>query len=249
MGVWRERGLTYKVGFIGVVVGSLTFIVGFCAPSWAIFKAVQYEATESMGLWQKCTEDLGVCALTVSNDDNIGWLKAVRALECIAMFFAVAACISGLYCNCIVKAQIMPDFFNKNMETSAIVSVVFGSFGLIIFATQIQNYCQDKTGEIFWGFVLVCVSNSFIGVSAFLMLISHKLHVMAQHDQFLHHHLNGPFHGQMRNSNTDAGSQVFIATSEGYLDFGPPPYESVVNCVPQDETPPPPYSQVEKLNK
>ena len=52
----------------------------------------------------------------------IGWLKAVRALECISMFFAVAAVIVGFYSNCVLKARLSTDFFNKNMETSTVVS-------------------------------------------------------------------------------------------------------------------------------
>lgn len=251
MGVWKERGLIYKLGFVGVLFGALLFIIGFCAPSWASFTFNWSEdRTQSMGLWQSCTGDLSICTLSVSSD-NLGWLKAVRALECISMFFAVASCISGLYCNCILKAQMMPDFFNKNMETSAIVSVIFGCFGLVIFATQIQHNYPERLGQVSWGFILVCISNSLIGISAFLMLISHKLHIMAEHDQFLHRQLSGdPYtHMQVPEYTPDGSHQVYVSTSDGLIDFGPPPYETVISCFPQDESPPPPYSLVEKSSK
>ncbi|KAI8782436.1 hypothetical protein BgiMline_027362 [Biomphalaria glabrata] len=249
MGMWKERGLIYKVGFVGIVLGSLLFVVGFCAPAWAEFQFVwSDDHVESMGLWQTCSGSLSVCTMSVSND-NLGWLKAVRALECIAMFFALASCISGLYSNCILKAQMMPEFFNKNMETSAIVSVVFGCFGLIIFATQIQNYYPERIGQVSWGFILACVSNAFIGVSAFLMLISHKLHLMALQDQFVHRQLRGPYHPHLQISeySIDSRSHIFIDSSEGFIDMVPPPYESVVSCISQNEIPPPPpYSELVK---
>ncbi|KAH9525777.1 hypothetical protein Btru_002338 [Bulinus truncatus] len=250
MSIWKERGIIYKVGFLGVVIGSLMFIVGFCSPAWAEFQFIWSDFhKQSMGLWQTCSGDLTVCAMSVSND-NLGWLKAVRALECISMFFAVASCISGLYSNFILKAQLMPEFFNKNMETSAIVSVVFGCFGLIIFATQIQNYYPERIGQVSWSFILVCTSNAVTGISAFFMLISHKLHVMALQDQFVHRQLRGPYcsHLQVSDYSIDNQSRIFVASSDGLLDMVPPPYETVVNCTPQNETPPPPYSELEKSN-
>ncbi|BFZ18398.1 hypothetical protein BsWGS_21437 [Bradybaena similaris] len=249
MGVWQDRRVSYKIGFVGVILGVLMFIVGFCAPSWAQFTFIYGDHTLSMGLWQKCTRDLGICTISIDNDSP-GWLKAVRALMCTSMFFAVSACIIGLYCNCILKVQFASSFFNKNMEASAMVSVVFGAFGLIIFATQVHNF-SGQIGQIFWGFVLVCVSNAIIGVSAFLMLISHRFNIMTAQSHFAHRPFHESFHAnvQLPDYSYDGGNQMFITTPEGHIDYGPPAYETVVNCIPQDEIAPPPYSQVVKSDK
>uniref|UniRef100_A0A0B6ZLC8 Uncharacterized protein n=1 Tax=Arion vulgaris TaxID=1028688 RepID=A0A0B6ZLC8_9EUPU len=249
MVVWQDRRLTYKMGFIGVTLGVLMFIVGFCAPSWAQYSVPSRDDLFTMGLWQKCTVGMGVCTLSIDTDSP-GWLKAVRALMCISILFAVAACIIGLYCNCILKVQLSSAFFNKNMETSAMVSVVFCAFGLIIFATQVHTY-SGQIGHVFWGFILVCVSNAVIGISSFLMLISHRLNMMAAQDHFAHRQFSESFNGNVHlpDYSCDGGSQMFITTPEGYTDYGPPAYETVVNCIPQDEVAPPPYSQVVKSDK
>jgi hypothetical protein len=248
MVVWQDRRLTYKTGFTGITLGVLMFIVGFCAPSWAQFTFMSKDQTHLMGLWQICNGNLDLCTISIDSDSP-GWLKAVRALMCISMFFAVTACCIGFYCNCILKVQFSTTFFNKNMETSAMVSVVFGAFGLIIFATQVHTYSGQS--QVFWGFILVCVSNALIGISAFIMLISHRLTMLAVQDHFAHRQFTESFHANVHLPDycSDGGSQMFITTPDGYADYGPPAYETVVNCIPQDEVAPPPYSQVVKSDK
>lgn len=246
MAVWHDRGFLYRVGFIAVGVGTLHFIVGFCAPSWALHQSpLAPHQSQSMGLWQTCTGDMSVCKASL-DDHNPGSLKAVRALESVAMFFAVAACIVGLYCNCVLKAQLSSSLFNKNVETSAIVSVIFGSFGLIIFSSQVKNFYSDRVGSLSWGFFIVCVANAVIGLGAFTMLISRRIMLNNARNYFSQR--NNSFQSDMNlpaHAHTD---QVFITTSNGYMDMGPPAYETVVNCIPQDEPAPPPYEHVVKVD-
>ncbi|XP_005110006.1 uncharacterized protein LOC101852804 [Aplysia californica] len=249
MTVWQKQSQPYKVGFIGVVAGALLFVVGFCTPSWVSFTGMGI--SQSMGLWQICTIDLSVCTMSVSSD-NPGFLKAVRALECISMFFAVAACIVGLYSNFILKTRLATDFFNKNMETSAVVSVIFGSFGLVIFATQIHSYHSNMMNNVSWGFILVCVATTLLGLGAFLMLISHKIRLIALQDRFAHRHLENSFHTQVDfpdyvSEGCDRHAYISPYEYDSHMDYGPPAYETVVNCIPQDEVAPPPYAEVAKL--
>ncbi|GFN84831.1 hypothetical protein PoB_001133700 [Plakobranchus ocellatus] len=262
MGMWQERSLIYKVGFAGANLATLMFIVAFCAPSWALFKIQPnggHHHTQSLGLWQVCTEDLSVCKLAL-HSENPGWLKAVRALECIAMFFAVASCFIGLYSNCILKAQITSNIFNKNMETSAIVAVAFGAFGLIMFASQIKKYYtrfSSSAGHVWWGFVLASVATALLGLSATLMLLAHRLRLLAEvrrerGSQFAHRQFsNSSFHSNVRLPDYSESEQH--ANGEGGEDACtmPPAYDMVVNCGDLDsetglrnEAPPPPYSQV-----
>lgn len=72
MAVWHDRGFLYRLGFIGVGVGTLHFIVGFCAPSWVLHEnpAFPYQS-QSMGLWQICTGDLSMCKVSL-DDQNPG---------------------------------------------------------------------------------------------------------------------------------------------------------------------------------
>lgn len=262
MSMWRERSLVYKVGFAGANLGTLIFIVAFCAPAWAVFELepnAGHHRSQSLGLWQVCTKSLSICTLAL-NSENPGWLKAVRALECIAMFFAVASCFIGLYSNCILKAQVTSNVFNKNMETSAIVAVAFASFGLIMFATQIQKYYtrfSSDAGHIYWGFVLACLATALLGLSATLMLMAHKLRLLAdlrsEHSgQFSHRQFsNSSFHSNVRLPDYSESEQALgtgAAGDDGGCDLSamPPPYETVINCSPSEnvEALPPPYAHV-----
>jgi len=202
---------------------------------------------QSMGLWQVCTTDLHMCASTTQMSGNPGWLKAVRALECIAMFFAVAAIMIGFYSNCVIKTRLHADVFNKNMETSTVVSVIFGVFGLIIFASQIHGLHRGVRSDISWGFVLVCLANTLLGVGAFLMLISHRIRLIALQDHFAHQHLDNSFHTRVDFPDyTSEGHNGFAYTANTHPQMSPPPYETVVNCSAEDEASPPPYSEVVK---
>ncbi|GFR94740.1 hypothetical protein ElyMa_004411500 [Elysia marginata] len=260
MGMWQERSLIYKVGYAGANLATLIFIVAFCAPSWAVFKLqpnAGHHHTQSLGLWQVCTKSLSICTLAL-HSENPGWLKAVRALECIAMFFAVASCFIGLYSNCILKAQVTSNIFNKNMETSAIVAVAFSSFGLIMFASQIKKYYarfSSDAGHIYWGFVLACVATALLGLSATVMLMAHKLRLLAdirseQNNQFAHRQFsNSSFHSNVRLPDYSETEPADVASQgQGDLSAMPPAYETVVSCAHSDigdpETLPPPYSQV-----
>ncbi|RUS75047.1 hypothetical protein EGW08_017183 [Elysia chlorotica] len=265
MGMWQERSLVYKIGYVGANFASLLFIVAFCAPSWAVFKLSPnsgHHHEQSLGLWQVCTKSLSICTLAV-HSENPGWLKAVRALECIAMFFAVTSCFIGLYSNCILKAQITSNIFNKNMETSAIVAVAFASFGLIMFASQIEKYYtfySSEAGHIWWGFVLACLATALLGLSATLMLMAHKLRLLAdlrrdQGGQFSHRQFsNSSFFSRVRLPNYSEAERDLTANVPREGDQGisvcpmPPAYETVVNCGVEnagtEEAPPPPYYQV-----
>jgi len=245
MTVWQSRGALYKAGFLATVIGAALFAVGFCTPSWVSFKGALPQTT-SMGLWQTCTDDLSLCVASVDSD-NPGWLKATRALECISMFFAVSACIVGLYSNCILKARLTTDFFNKNMETSAVVSVVFGVFGLIIYATQIKSFQRSMLSTLSWGFVLVCVSHTLLGAGALLMLVPHKFRLIALQDHFAHRQMQDSFHTQVDFPDyiSEGGNRnANIAPLDVEVTMTPPAYETVVNS--PHEGNPPPYSEVDK---
>ena len=102
-------------------------------------------------------------------------------------------------------------------------------------------------GNISWGFILTCVSNTLQGCGAFLMLISHKIRLIALNDHFAHRQFQNSFHTQVDFPDyvsPGANSRAYIATSDVFVDYGPPAYETVVNCIPQDEAAPPPYAEV-----
>ena len=141
--------------------------------------------------------------------------------------------------------------------------MAFASFGLIMFATQIQRYYTRHSsdgGHIWWGFVLACVATALLGLSATLMLMAHKLRLLADvrrdhGGQFAHRQFsNSSFHNNVRLPDySETGHPFSDAVSreggEGLSTHAmPPSYETVVNCgdpeAESEEPPPPPYSQV-----
>ena len=142
-------------------------------------------------------------------------------------------------------------------------SVAFASFGLIMFASQIQKYYtpySSDAGHIWWGFVLACAATAVLGLSATLMLMAHKLRLLTdlrrdQGGQFAHRQFsNSSFFSNVRlpdysESGQDLRSGEAREHGQGLAVCPmPPAYETVVNCgdpdAEREEAPPPSYSQV-----
>ncbi|XP_076459792.1 uncharacterized protein LOC143292955 [Babylonia areolata] len=206
---WGLRHRGFRVGFIGVVVCSIFYVVGFAAPAWK----------NTMGLWMSCSSSHKMCVTHSSHTSSMipaAWFEAVRALECLSL-------ISILLC---VAAEVYMDFLSnpspdrRLVELLALIGGTCGLMGCIIFAV----YTPLPSGrmahyEVYlsWGFGLATASSCFL--IAFSSVIAY----------FRRKGLDVANYAASNAVHYSASDGMVVPQGFNGMDLGPPAYNEVVN--------------------
>lgn len=202
--VLRHRG--YRVGFIGILVSSFFFLIGFASPAWQ----------GNLGLWLTCNSDSRLCISHSSSASSAVfpvWFDAVRSFECLALVFLGLCIATEMYLD--FWAQPSPD--RRLVELFAIAAGTFGVVGSIVFAAF-----SPMSGSMFlsWAFALSTTSSCF--VIAFASVIAY----------FRRRGLDVRNYAAENAIHYRSSDEVIMPNDLNGLDLAPPPYSEVVGTAP-----------------
>ncbi|KAK7506036.1 hypothetical protein BaRGS_00002758 [Batillaria attramentaria] len=173
---FRDRHLAYKVGFAGLLVSIVTYILGFSCPYWAILRLQNYGyVDQTVGLWQACIHGSLTCVSNV-HANNPPWINAARALSSIALVLFFIVLFVGCYRNVSRFGQANCNTPGRYVEGLAILAALIGSIGVVIFAAEFHRLYMFHfdVGQLYWAFGVVCSALAVAGVCAMLMFAFHS---------------------------------------------------------------------------
>lgn len=152
------------------------FILGFACPYWAMLKLEPFGyMDQTIGLWQACIHGSLACASNI-HFNNPPWINAARALSSICLIMLSMVIFMGCYRNVSKHGQANCNMSGRQVEVLAVLAVLVGSIGAIIFAAEFHRiYMFDyNVGHLHWAFGVVCASLGMAGVCALVMFGFHS---------------------------------------------------------------------------
>ncbi|KAL8573763.1 hypothetical protein ACOMHN_019037 [Nucella lapillus] len=169
--VTSPRPPIHFVGMYILAVGTLGFLAGFASPYWQFSRLQKGSSTTLVhGLWVTCEETSG----SLSNcRDNIirvpDWLRAVQALQCIAVLLLLTACVTAVLLSFTPK----PSYFLLLDFAAGFGAVLatFGTLGYMLFTLSPPS--GESNFLIFnWGFGINAAGSFFCALGAILIAAS-----------------------------------------------------------------------------
>ncbi|KAL8592703.1 hypothetical protein ACOMHN_037643 [Nucella lapillus] len=204
---WGLRHRGFRVGFIGLAVCSVFFVIGFAAPAWK----------NTTGLWMSCSHTHKLCVTHIHSSMIFpAWFDAVRALECLTLICILLCLASEVYMDFV--SQPSPD--RRLVELFALVGGTCGLIGSIIFAVYTPlSGSRSSYYEVYlsWGFGLATASSCFL--VAFASIIAY----------FRRKGLDVANYAASNAVHYCASDGVVVPQGFNSTDLGPPAYNDVVN--------------------
>ncbi|KAK7088130.1 uncharacterized protein [Littorina saxatilis] len=171
MVLWRDRPAGYKIGFSGLSISIVAYVIGFSVPYWSLLNLKDYGyVDQTIGLWHACIHESLTCVSNV-HGSNPAWMNAARALCSVAVILFCISLLSGCFRNATRSGQISCEGTGRHVEGCAIIATIVGAVGCIIYAAEFHRiyvYAYD-VGHLYWAFGLVCGALGVAGICACVM--------------------------------------------------------------------------------
>lgn len=159
----------YKISIVLLYFGFACLTAGMVSPYWTYGSKTTADDTIVIhrGLWHVCHGHAGSVACASSLGDPPEWLKAVVALQCLAVVGLAFSAGFVVLLTCLWS-------FSRIPEVVACVASVVGFIGLLVFVGKTPKEEGTVIFHFSWSFALDLIGCVVAFVAAVIMALSNK---------------------------------------------------------------------------